>query len=316
MALAKEIIQFSEGRAYRLLRWSDDISRVEEIRRPGLAIAVQGRGAHWHYHPQTELTLVQRGDGTRFIADHIEIFEPGDMVMIGSNVPHYWHLRGNSAGLAIQWHFPLQHGIWDFTEAAALKTLEESARRGLHVSGATARRVRELMEGMQALAGLARLASLLTIVSCLAEAPAAELRPLSDRSFSLSGTDEQQEAIRRAISYIVAHFKEPVRLPDLLRLTGMSRATFSRQFQLHAGKSFSSFLNQVRLHAVCRALRDTGEPITSIALENGFNHLSFFNRLFRRELGINPSAYRERQTSMTASTMPGAAVGGQPDSGE
>jgi AraC-like DNA-binding protein len=117
---------------------------------------------------------------------------------------------------------------------------------------------------------------------------------LSERAFSLTGTAEHQEAVRRAVSYILAHYREAVRLEDLHALTGMSRATFARQFQRHAGKPFSMFLNQVRLQAVCRALRDTAEPISAIALENGFNQLSFFNRLFRRECGVSPGEYRER----------------------
>lgn len=294
MATSRENIQFSEGHAFRLLRWSEDISRVDEVMGPDRALALKGRGDQWHYHPQTELTLVQHGEGTRYIADHIELFQSGDLVLIGSNVPHYWHVRGKSSGLAIQWHFPEQHGIWDFNESAALRSLEERARKGLHLSGNTALRIRKLMESMHQHTGLPRLAHLLSIIAVLAGAPDAEVRELSKRHFSLSGTDEHQEAIRRAVSYIIAHYREPIRLDALLELTGMSRATFARQFQLHAGRSFSTFLNQVRLQAVCRALRDSSEPITSIALENGFNQLSFFNRLFHREFGMNPSSYRAK----------------------
>ncbi len=294
MPKSRENIHFTQGHAYRLLRWSEDISQVDEILGPGQAVHLKGRGDQWHYHPQTELTLIQHGEGTRYIADHIELFQPGDLVLIGSNVPHYWHVRGQSSGLAIQWHFPEQHGIWDFVESDALRSLEEHARRGLHLSGLAAATVRNLMESMHLHAGLRRLTHLFSILSVLIDAPAGDVRPLSARPFSLSGTDENQEAIRRAVSFITAHYRQPIRLDALLDLTGMSRATFARQFQLHSGRSFSTFLNQVRLQAVCRALRDTKAPITSIALENGFNQLSFFNRLFRREFGMNPSRYRQK----------------------
>lgn len=292
MTSIRETIQLSEGQVFRLLRWSQDISHVDELLAPSQVIARQGQGDHWHYHPQTELTLIISGGGTRFIADNIELFESGDFVLIGSNVPHYWHVRGKSTGLAIQWHFPVHHGIWSFTEAATLRKLEQSALKGLHIKGDTAAKLRQLLEKMPLLAGLNRLVLLLTIISTLADAPATDVRSLSSRSFSMTGTDEQQEAIRRAVSYIIAHFRESIGLPELLELTSMSRATFARQFKLHAGRSFSTFLNQVRLQAVCRALCETTEPITSIALGNGFNQLSFFNRSFRREFGVNPSDYR------------------------
>jgi AraC-like DNA-binding protein len=108
----------------------------------------------------------------------------------------------------------------------------------------------------------------------------------------MSGNVETQEAIRRAVSYILAHYRENLSLSQLLKLTGMSRATFARQFLLHVGKSFSLFRNQVRLQAVCHALHVSPDPVGTIAFSHGFNQLSFFNRLFRREFGVNPSEYR------------------------
>ncbi|MFM7181101.1 MAG: helix-turn-helix domain-containing protein [Verrucomicrobiales bacterium] len=297
MATSRENIQLGAGQAFRVLRWTDRISEVEEITAPGEAIRLQGRGDQWHYHPQTELTLVQRGEGTRYVADHIEQFHPGDLVLIGSNVPHYWHVRGRSTGLAIQWHFPEHHGIWDFNEIASLRSLEGRARKGLHLGGHTASTIRSLMETMHRHVGLPRLTHLFSIITALTRAPDEEVRTLSARTFSLSGTDEQQDSIRRALSYIIAHYREPIRLDALLELTAMSRATFARQFQLHAGRSFSPFLNHVRLQAVCSALRDTATPITNIAFDNGFNQLSFFNRLFRREMNMSPSDYRAKASA-------------------
>jgi len=300
MQQRREDIRLGTGQTFRLLRWGRSVNRVEVVLAPDKTVPLQGYGDHWHYHRETELALFQRGSGTRFVADRIELFDHGDLVLIGANVPHYWHLRGNSAGLALQWDFPLEHGIWSFNEAASLRVLAESARRGLYLHGATADSSRRLMEQLAALTGLPRLAAFLKLLAVLAEAPARDVRRLAVRPFSLSGTDEQQEAVRRAVSYIIANYREPVRLPELLQLSGMSRATFARQFHRHAGKSFSTFLNQVRLQAVCRALRDTTEPISSIALSNGFNQLSFFNRLFRREFGISPSDYRVRKRVKTA----------------
>lgn len=293
MPSQREDIKFGSGNTLRLLRWGRSVNRVEVVQGPGRAIPLQGQGDHWHYHHATELTLIQRGAGTRFVADHIELFDSGDLVLIGANVPHYWHQGSVSSGLAIQWDFPLEHGIWGFGEAAPLRALAESARRGLHIQGKTAEVTRRRMEELTGLTGLARLALLLQILDGLITAPARDIRPLSAQSFSLAGTAEQQEAVRQAVSYILAHYRSSVSLSELLRLTSMSRATFARQFRRHAGKSFSTFLNQVRLQAVCRSLRDSTEHVGNIALDHGFNQLSFFNRLFRREFGITPTVYRK-----------------------
>jgi AraC-like DNA-binding protein len=259
---------------------------------PNRSVPLEGQGAHWHYHRAVELTFIQKGKGTRFLGDHIELFDSDDLVLIGSNVPHYWHMRGVSRGLSTQWEFPIEHGIWNFAESALLTKMFESARRGLQILGATGENTRRRLEQLPSLAGLARLAVFLQILDGLSCAPSTDLRPLSQQPFSLSGSAEQQEAIRRAVSYILANYRGTVNLSELLHLTGMSRATFTREFRRHAGRPFSTFLNGVRLQAVCRALGETTELVGNIAMDHGFNQLSFFNRLFRREIGVNPSVYR------------------------
>lgn len=297
MQIHRELIRLHEGETFRLLRWNRTVAAVEVILGRGRTARVEGQGDHWHYHPAVELTLIQKGSGTRLVADDIDMFHPGDLVLIGPNVPHYWHMRGASAGLAIQWDFPEEHGIWSFGESTQLRALTETARRGLHVTGPTSTLIRSEMEHLVHADGLERLGTFLHILGELANAPRRDVKLLSEQPFSLSSTAETQEIVRRAVSYILAHYREPVHLADLLKLTGMSRATFARQFLLHAGKPFSTFRNQVRLQAVCHALRDTSEPVGTIAFGHGFNQLSFFNRLFHREFGISPSAYRRAQRS-------------------
>ena len=288
----REEISFDSGRSFRVLRWEHTLAHVEMIQEPNRLVPLAWHGNHWHYHRASELTLILKGTGTRFVADHIEHFESGDLVLLGCNLPHYWHLRGESKGLAIQWHFPMEHGIWHFAETVPLKRLEEAARRGLHIRGKTAQVTRLRLEQMVETSGIARLSAFLDLLGCVAAAPLSDVRTLARRPFSLSGTAEHEEAISRAVSYILANYREEIPLSDLLKLVSMSRPTFARQFQRHAGKSFSVFLNQVRLQSVCQALRETSEPISTIALAHGFNNLSFFNRLFHREFGMNPTLYR------------------------
>jgi AraC-like DNA-binding protein len=125
------------------------------------------------------------------------------------------------------------------------------------------------------------------------------LTPLSAQPFSLEGTVQQQEAIARAVSFVLGNYRRGVRLEELLKLSGMSRATFARQFQRHAGKSFSAFMNEIRVQGVCRALKETDLPVGVVALEEGFNQLSFFNRIFLRLVGCTPREFRRRSCRVT-----------------
>ncbi|MCF3650615.1 helix-turn-helix domain-containing protein [Synoicihabitans lomoniglobus] len=297
MQAHRELIRLQENETFRVLRWNRSVVSVDVIFGRDRFTQLHGQGDHWHYHPALELTLIQSGKGTRLVGDDIDLFESGDLVLIGPNVPHYWHMRGNSSGLALQWDFPSEHGIWNFPEVARLRDLTDAARRGVQLVGNTALRVRQAMEEIVRAEGLTRLGIFLKILGMLVECSNKDRQLLSDQPFSISSNAQTQEIIQRAVSYILAHHREPMALNDLLELTGMSRATFARQFLLHAGKPFSTFRNQVRLQAVCHALKETNEPVSNIALDHGFNQLSFFNRLFNREFGMNPSTYRRRHRS-------------------
>ena len=43
----------------------------------------------YHYHPEIELLLIEKGTGTQFVGDSIQRFQDGDLLLIGSNCPHY-----------------------------------------------------------------------------------------------------------------------------------------------------------------------------------------------------------------------------------
>jgi AraC-like DNA-binding protein len=261
-----------------------------------------------------ELTLFVQGSGTRFVGDHIGVFENGDLVLLGEKLPHYWHCRGNSTGISVQWHFPESHALWAFPEALPLLSLFERAKRGLLFTGKTAVEAGAMLRGLERSVGAGRLALMLALLQRLAEAAEAECRTLSARAFSLPPGEGHQRAIAAAVRHLVANYRETVRLEELLALTGLSRSSFARQFKQHSGRSFSEFLNGLRLEGACRELLETRRPILDIALASGFTQVSFFNRLFRRTYGCSPSAFRlnARKDGEPAATrkvlVPGCAL--------
>jgi AraC-like DNA-binding protein len=291
----REHIKIPSGHSFRVLRWERSVEDVECVVAPGCSVITPGEGAHWHFHVEMELTLFTRGEGTRFVGDHIGPFVAGDMVLLGENLPHYWHARGPSSGVSVQWHFPQSHPFWAFPETLPVGDLFERAKRGLHIGGQTARDVGALLLQIARKQGAEQLATLLHALGRLAGGSDAERQPISSRSFAPAEGPRHQEAITHAVRYVIAHFREETRLEPLLKLTGMSRATFSRQFKIHAGRTFSEFLNRLRLQTACRELEESDRGILEIALASGFTQVSFFNRIFRREHRCSPSEYRARQ---------------------
>ncbi|MFO1447817.1 MAG: AraC family transcriptional regulator [Opitutaceae bacterium] len=173
--------------------------------------------------------------------------------------------------------------------------MAERALRGFGVGGRSGRQACRRIEELPEMNGLQRLGGLFQLWHNLLHADPNDVRLIAEKPFDLTGINEQEEAIRRALSYIHANYREPINLADLLRVTSMSRTSFTRQFMLDTKTCFTTYLNRVRLKAVCADLRGSTAAIGNIALNHGFTQLSFFNRLFRREMGVCPKAYRERE---------------------
>jgi len=294
MTQLREIIVFDPGNFYRLERWNGDDRFVKIIKSPAEIERIPAFGARWHYHRAMELTFVLRGTSTCFVANRLQKFMAGELFVLGENIPHYWHHPRGSEGLSILLEFPAEHGIWEFSEVKSLRLLAERALCGLSIVGSTGKRTCRGVEELGEMQGLQRLGGLFQLLHAVLHAEPRDVAMVTAQPFDLTGINEQEEAIRRALSYIHANYREEIHLPDLLDLTGMSRTTFTRLFLRYAGACFSTRLNEIRLQAVCGELISSAKPVSSIALDHGFTQLSFFNRLFRREMGVCPTKYRER----------------------
>ena len=303
------------GHSFRLLKWDRSLGEVETIISPQQSVRVAGAGNRWHFHTEMELTLFLRGQGTRFVGDHIGPFAPGDLVLLGERLPHYWHTNGVTSGLSIQFHFPMDHPFWGFPENLSTAELFQRSGHGMAISGKTAQVISQLMQELPKNTGAAQLGILLIILARLVAAPQPDLKLLSGGAFNLPNESPHQEIIAKAVRHLIANFREEVRLEDLLKLTRMSRPTFARQFKKHSGHSYSSFLNKLRLQAACRELEKSERGILDISLACGFPHVSFFNRLFRREMKCNPTEFRLRirSTDKPAPSKKNTAPEAEPD---
>ena len=291
----REKIQPPSGHSFRVIRWARNLREVEIMLAPGKTEKIAGEGTHWHYHLEMELTLFTAGEGTRFVGDHIGSFAAGDLVLLGEKLPHYWHTRGSSAGISVQWHFPESHPFWAFPETLSLAALFKRAGRGIRFTGRTAALATGLLQEMNSTGGAERLGLLLRLLAILMDSPELDRGFLSVRSFSLPTESHYQQAIREAMRHLIANFRDPVRLEEVLQITNLSRPTFARQFKKHSGHTFSEFLNRLRLQAASRELVEGDRSVLEIAMACGFTQVSFFNRLFRRLLKCNPTEYRARQ---------------------
>ena len=99
--------------------------------------------------------------------------------------------------------------------------------------------------------------------------------------------------VRSNLKQNIDHYKEEIRLSKLADLVGMTSVSFSRFFKLRTGKNLSDYIIDIRLGFAARLLVDSTMSIAEICYECGFNNLSNFNRMFKRQKGCSPKEFRE-----------------------
>lgn len=102
---------------------------------------------------------------------------------------------------------------------------------------------------------------------------------------------------REMVSYIYQNYTEAVTLADIAAAGNVCISKCCSLFKRYSQQSPISFLNRYRLEVSCHLLKNTNRSITHIALSCGFNHLSYYSRLFLRAFGCTPGEYRKRETS-------------------
>jgi AraC-like DNA-binding protein len=105
---------------------------------------------------------------------------------------------------------------------------------------------------------------------------------------------EDFAALSGAVDYIHHHFDEPLRLPALAEMAGLSVYQFDQRIRSLFHVTAGQYLVKVRVDAACSLLTQTPQPISQIALACGYSDQSAFSRQFKQAVGISPLAYRKK----------------------
>ncbi|MDX2188903.1 MAG: AraC family transcriptional regulator [Bacteroidota bacterium] len=253
----------------------------------------------WHYHPEYEIVLVLESEGTRFVGDKVDTFKAGDLSFIGPNVPHYYrntdaYYQDNPAFKTrnIVIHFLenfLGDTFFEVPEMLLVRQLFEKSKRGLDMEGNTKKVVSQLLLEMIRQSPAKRLISLLEILELLSNS--SETKFISN--YNMVGTNPSDaEKINVIFNYVLKHFKEEIKVADIAEKVHLSETGFSRYFKHRTRKTFSEFVQEIRLGEAKRLLIETEKNIAEIAFECGFNNLSNFNRQFKHLTNVSPSSYK------------------------
>ena len=256
----------------------------------------------WHFHPEMELTLIQEGSGDRCVGDHLETFAAGDLVLLGPNLPHYWHSHSSEKGSrarALVIHLredSLGKKFFALPETVSWMRLLERSRLGLVFPAAVAEAVSRQMQRLLKLEGTLRLLGFLEILQRLSEA-LPQARSLASEHYFPDCDHRTAERMRKVHQFLYAHLAEPIGLNEVARAAGMSSAAFSRYCRRVTGRTLTRLLAELRVTHACKLLTDTQQSVSEIAFASGFQSISNFNRVFHELKRENPMSYRRKRST-------------------
>lgn len=115
-----------------------------------------------------------------------------------------------------------------------------------------------------------------------------------NRSSNKNSLNIQTERLKVIISYIYEHYQRQISIGELAQLIPMSEGHFCRFFKKMTRQTVTEFINSYRVKQAAILLRETDMKISSIAHEVGFEHISYFIKLFKIHHNISPSNYRRQ----------------------
>ncbi|PWS31563.1 AraC family transcriptional regulator [Pedobacter paludis] len=254
----------------------------------------------WHYHPEIEMVYVNGGAGKRQIGSHISYYTEGDLILIGSNLPHCGFTdtnTGNKNETVIQMkpNF-LGPDFLGLQEIKGIQELFDKAKGGIAFGMATKIAVGKRIEMMDDQPPFTRLLTLLSVLKELEHTN--DYKILNAAGFSMEMQIQDNDRINMVFNYVKDHFQDQISLEAVAEMASMTVPSFCRYFKKITKKTFTRFVNEYRVVHASKLLAEKPISIANISFESGFNNFSHFNKLFKEFTGKSASQYRHELKSV------------------
>jgi AraC-like DNA-binding protein len=255
--------------------------------------------SYWHYHPEIELIYINGGSGKRQVGNHISYYDDGDLLLLGSNLPHCGYTTeeiGYKKETVIQMKPDfLGSEFFEIPEMTNIKNMINQSKLGISYFGKTKKSVGKKIEALDGQSPFERLMSIFTILNELEQSE--ENIILNAEGFSLEIQMQDSDRINIVYNFIKEHFQENISLEEVADLVFMTVPSFCRFFKKATNKTFVKFVNDYRLVHASKLLAEKPIGIAEISFESGFNNFGHFNKSFKEFTG--KSAYQYRQELKT-----------------
>jgi AraC-like DNA-binding protein len=237
------------------------------------------------------------------VGDGFINFGPGTLSLIGENVPHVWlnekkyyeegaGLLARSVVIKFRRDFLGSH-FFEIPEMVKVRKLFNNSTRGLIFKGRSRHILSELITGVvEEQDPEERLFRLLNILKIMSVDPGPDY--ISNRPYFEKGNSQDIDRIDRIYKFLMSHYTRKIELSEVAGIAGLSPTAFCRYFKSRTNKTFSQFLNEIRIGHACKLLIERDLSISEVCYHSGFNYPSNFHKQFKKIKGITPQSYQSR----------------------
>lgn len=252
----------------------------------------------YHFHPEIEIVLILKSTGKVFIRNAVTPFVPGDLFIFGPNVPHllindkiYYNKTFDVEVIVIQFHHDLfNRHLLILPEFRNIQKLLDQSKAGLKFPNIIKESLHDQLIQLLNHSGISRFA---TVISILDELQTTLQFELVDKFNPRSIDPKVPERIQKINRFLLQNYNRNISLAEVAEIANMNKSSFCRYFKEHTRKTFSQYLNELRIDYASKLLVEDSFSISRICYEIGYNNLPYFIRQFRRIQGMSPKQYRE-----------------------
>jgi AraC-like DNA-binding protein len=253
-----------------------------------------------HFHHAYELIYIVKSYGKFYGENRVMNFSEGEIYCFGPGFAHCFYNEKSFVATGEMAHSVVIQFTEDFLgkdffekpELRKIKYFLHSSQLGIKISKPDDR-IKELFMNIRDQQGMESMLSLLELLDSLSQQKNDKLSFVTITHEKNMANDKDSEKMEIIIKYIMENFKEDLNIKKAASIAFLNEAAFCRYFKRRAKKTFSQFVNDVRITHAIRLLSEKDCSISEVCYECGYNNLSYFNRQFRLIVGKTPFEYRK-----------------------
>jgi AraC-like DNA-binding protein len=248
-----------------------------------------------HQHKEIQLSLIVEGKGTLIVGDTINHYTNGDILIIGSHLPHVFKsdIVASERSQMLTLFFSKSSFGPQFFELEELKDLQRFFKRSKHGFKVITKQ-KPITDLFFQLENASKLNRFLILFQVLKLISSANYKSLSSFVYDKKFTDNEGTRMRNVFEFTMNNFNSEITLDTIAEVANMTKNAFCKYFKKRTNKTYINFLNELRVEHACKLLVANKEfAIAEIAYQSGYNNLSNFNRQFQIFKKQSPSEFKK-----------------------